>query len=122
MIKPKFKATAQTEAMSRAMFLTHFSNDFIINEINQDFFGIDYLLTKYEGDTILPQIALAQLKATSIAGKDFIDIRIRDLQFWSELDIPVYLVLINVPDNLIKIVKTREIEFNPNNLTTRINF
>tara|TARA_R110000787_G_scaffold64829_3_gene146309 strand:- start:2803 stop:3186 length:384 start_codon:yes stop_codon:yes gene_type:complete len=119
---PKFNTTAVTEAKSKAMFLDYFSSDFVVNEINEDFFGIDYLLTKYEDGVILPKMAMAQLKATSIPGKTWIDIRVRDLDFWARLDLPVYLVLINIEDKTVKVRLVSEIKITIGNKYLRIKF
>lgn len=118
-VNPKFINTAQIEAYSKVIFQNTISSRFIINELNQDYFGIDYLLTEYRDGVVLPRMCLAQLKGTSIPGKRWVQLSTDIIRFWNSLPLDVYLYIVNIADETIDVIRSREIILT-NNKTIRV--
>lgn len=118
-VNPKFINAAQIEAYSKILFNEAVSGNYIINELNQDYFGIDYLLTEYRDNQVIPRMCLAQLKGTAVPGKRWVQLNTDIIKFWNSLPLDVYLYLVNIEDKTVDVIRSREILLT-NNKTIRV--
>jgi hypothetical protein len=118
-VNPKFVNAAQIEAYSKILFSEAVSSNFIINELNQDYFGIDYFLTEYRDGQVIPRMCLAQLKGTAVPGKRWVQLSTDIIRFWNSLPLDVYIYLVNIEDRTVDVIRSREILLN-NNKTIRV--